>query len=128
MYSIKSSNGKTQTTFKVDTIEGYYLAKISLNRQLLRFITHDVNKAIIVRTGRYREGEEYAIRTYHPYISTIGSVVAGLTGGYLAFYGILIPTAYTIGSSSASSGIRDDKGILLIPESRLDDRIFYPGL
>ncbi len=103
IYYLKYSNGKTVITYKGDSTANA--------ESMLKYI----------------EGEEYAIKTYKPVISTIGSVVAGLTGGYLAFYGALIPTAYVIGSSSVSPSVKNRKGKALIPENKLNDKYFIRG-
>ena len=105
VYSVKYASGENVVTF-VDTLK---------------------NKELIKNTKDYIDGENFAMKTYKPRIATAGSVVSGLMGGYLAFYGLLIPTIYVTGASSVSPDIRDIRGKLIIPESKKDNVYFIQG-
>lgn len=108
----------------IDKSDIFYL-KYSDGRKIITFKEDSI--ATVENMGKYIEGEEYAMKTYKPVISTIGSVVAGLTGGYLAFYGALIPAAYVVGTSSVSPALKDEKNRPVIPQNRLNNKYFIQG-
>jgi hypothetical protein len=72
-------------------------------------------------------GEVFAINNYKPRIATAGSVLAGAMGGYLAFYGMLVPASYVVGTSSVSPDIRNIKGKLIIPADMKNNEYFIRG-
>ena len=104
-----------------------YFVKFHNGKKVVTFADTVRNKSIIGSVGDYVAGEEYARKVYKPRIATAGSVLAGLMGGYLAFYGLLVPTFYTVGLSSVSPEIRDINGNLLIPANKADNEYFIQG-
>ena len=126
VYSLKYANGKKNIMFP-DTVSNYYLAKMIVNENIFRFINHDLFKASRAELEAYISGEQYAINNYKPNIVTVGGVASGLMGGYLAFFGLLIPTAYIAGASSQSPEIRNIDGNLTIPSNKVNDIYFTRG-
>ncbi len=59
------------------------------------------SKAFTVEQMRsYVAGASYARRNYKPWLSSVGAFIAGAGGGFLGFWGLLIPVTYDIGISS----------------------------
>ncbi len=66
------------------------------------------SKAFTVEQMRsYVAGAAYARRNYRPWFSTSGAFIAGAGGGFLGFWGLLIPVTYDIGVGSFAPHARN---------------------
>ncbi|MBP7497541.1 MAG: outer membrane beta-barrel protein [Bacteroidales bacterium] len=127
LYYYKTVNQTKVITYKIDTLTNYYLVKIKTNKLLFALINNEINKLQIEKMGEYVEGQNYAVEHYRPFLSTAGSVLAGLSGGYLAFWGATLPALYVITTSSTSPSIYNESGKLIIPENKAKSGYFIRG-
>jgi hypothetical protein len=83
VFSVTSDN-KTLTWYKKDTINGHYYSQIQMKYFL--------------------DGVIDAKANYHAPFATIGGLAMGITGGFYGFWGAFIPTSYVF-----TSGIKTPK-------------------
>lgn len=86
VFSLKKANGEEIVFYEPDSMNGFPLSKQQMKS--------------------YLEGVRFAKKYYHNPFVPIAGLIAGAGGGYLGFWGLLLPTALVPLSSLPNPGVR----------------------